>query len=71
MHKLHKNQETRVMKKFGLTDTIVIENNIRQGRTTDLGLQYWWYSFTCKISYRITGNIKYNQYIFKWMASSS
>ena len=40
MHKLHKNQETRIMTKFGLTDTIVIEDNIRQGRTTDLGLQY-------------------------------
>ena len=38
MHKLHKNQETRIMTKFGLTDTIVIEDNIRQGRTTDLGL---------------------------------
>ena len=40
MHKLHKNQETRIMTKFGLTDTIVIEDNIRQGRTTDLELQY-------------------------------
>ena len=32
MRKLNKKQETRVMKKFGLTDTIVIEDSIRQGR---------------------------------------
>ena len=32
MHKLNNNQETRVITKFGLTDTIVIENKIRQGR---------------------------------------
>ena len=32
MHKLNNNQETRVMTIFGLTDTIVIENSIRQGR---------------------------------------
>ena len=32
MHKLNNNQETRVMTKFGLTDTIVIEDSIRQGR---------------------------------------
>ena len=32
MHKLNSNQETRVMTKFGLTDTIVIEDSIRQGR---------------------------------------
>ena len=30
MHKLNNNQETRVVTKFGLTDTIVIEGNIRQ-----------------------------------------
>ena len=32
MHKLNNNQETRVMTKFDLTDTIVIESSIRQGR---------------------------------------
>ena len=32
MHQLKKNQETRVMTKFVLTDTIVIEDSIRQGR---------------------------------------
>ena len=32
MHKLNSNQETRVMAKYGLTNTIVIENSIRQGR---------------------------------------
>ena len=32
MHKLSNNQETTVMTKFGLTDTIVIEDSIRQGR---------------------------------------
>ena len=32
MHKLNNNQETRVMTKFGLTATIVIEDSIRQGR---------------------------------------
>ena len=32
MHKLNNNQETRVMTIFGLTDIIVIENSIRQGR---------------------------------------
>ena len=32
MHKLNNNQETRVMTKFGLTDTIVIEDSISQGR---------------------------------------
>ena len=30
MHKLIKNQETRLMAKFRLTDTIVIEDSIRQ-----------------------------------------
>ena len=30
MHKLNNNQETRVVTKFGLTDTIVIEGSIRQ-----------------------------------------
>ena len=32
MHKLNKKQETWVMTKFGHTDTIVIEDSIRQGR---------------------------------------
>ena len=32
MHKLNKNQETRVMTKFGLTNKIVIEDSVRQGR---------------------------------------
>ena len=30
MHKLNKNQETRLMTKLRLTDTIVIEDSIRQ-----------------------------------------
>ena len=30
MHKLNKNQETRVMTKLGLSDTIVIADSIRQ-----------------------------------------
>ena len=30
---LNSNQETRVMTEFGLTDTIVIEDSIRQGRS--------------------------------------
>ena len=32
MNTLNSNQETRVMTKFGLTDTIVIEDSMRQGR---------------------------------------
>ena len=32
MHKLNNNHETRVMTKFLLTNTIVIEDSIRQGR---------------------------------------
>ena len=32
MHKLNKNQETRVMTKLGLTDTTVIVDGIKQGR---------------------------------------
>ena len=32
MDKLNNNQEIRAMTKFGLTDTIVIEDSIRQGR---------------------------------------
>ena len=32
MHKLNNNQAARVMRKFDLTDTTVIENSIRQGR---------------------------------------
>ena len=32
MHYLNNNQETRVITKFGLTDPIVIEDSIRQGR---------------------------------------
>ena len=41
MHKLNSNQETRVITKFGLTDTIVIEDSIRKGRPlsgTEFGL---------------------------------
>ena len=32
MHKLNNNHEARVMTKFDLTDTTVINNSIRQGR---------------------------------------
>ena len=32
MNKLNNNQETKVMTKFGLKDTIVIEDSNRQGR---------------------------------------
>ena len=41
MHKLNNNQETRVMTKFGLTDTVVTEDSIRQERplsTPEFGL---------------------------------
>ena len=39
MHKLNNNQETRVMTKFGLIDTIVIKDSIRQGRPLS-GLEF-------------------------------
>ena len=40
MHKLNNNQETRVMTKFGLTDTIVIEDSIRQDHSQAQNLDY-------------------------------
>ena len=39
MHKLNNNQETRIMTKFGLIDTIVIKDSIRQGRPLS-GLEF-------------------------------
>ena len=39
MHKLNNNQETRIMTKFGLIDTIVIKDSIRQGRQLS-GLEF-------------------------------